>query len=164
MYGEQCGGLAYRNDSILVAPGVLKCFWYLRGGRSFKTGCLIMDRALMQFFEKQPNMRNKASMFIWKESQRVEKPDHGSFLASTTSQEYCWSLIGLVYILALWKRLCTNFKPLSSHFSNNHVYFSVLGNGNTTTISRRETECLFNSWSSHWSIKENTASSLLISH
>ena len=29
MYGEQCGGLAYRNDSILVAPGVLKCFWYL---------------------------------------------------------------------------------------------------------------------------------------
>ena len=32
-----------------------------------------MNRALMQFFEKQPNMRNKASMFIWKESWRVKK-------------------------------------------------------------------------------------------
>ena len=55
---------------------------------------------------------------------KSEKTGHGSFLASTTSQEYCRSLISLVYILALWKWLCTNFKPLSSHFSNNHVYFS----------------------------------------
>ena len=79
------------NILSLVKSDERDDFWYIKGGRLFETFKSFKGRnsAYFSLFWKQPNVQNKALMFTWKESRKLEKGlvVPGSFLATTTNQE-----------------------------------------------------------------------------